>query len=176
MAGKRARGGHGAADHRAQILRQARSSWSGCTTTAVPAIVPATESCTTTSIACSCCSTCSIRIVTQRGLQQASELAKVQKKLGWPAGRALGSLSEAASVFDPERLHEIVSTSELKPIGRDPRLRNVPGADGRRWQLAVGVAEVDAGLVSKTFDRQWPGQMAIAHALKWIAMRRRGST
>ncbi len=33
-------------------------------------------------------------------------------------------------MFDPERLHEIVSElgSELKPIGRDPRLRNVPGA------------------------------------------------
>ncbi len=43
MAGKRARGDHGAADHRAQILRQASPSQSGCTTTAVPAIVPATE-------------------------------------------------------------------------------------------------------------------------------------
>src|SRR5260221_6878663 len=43
-----------------------------------------------------------------RSLQQASELAKVQKRLG--CGRAsLGSLSEAASVFDPERLKEIIA-------------------------------------------------------------------
>jgi hypothetical protein len=42
-----------------------------------------------------------------RSLQQASELDKVQKRLG--CGRAsLGSLSEAASVFDPDRLKEII--------------------------------------------------------------------
>jgi hypothetical protein len=68
-------------------------------------------------------------VTSLRGLQQASELAKAQKKLGCPRA-ALGSLSEAASVFDPERLKEIVSElgDELKPIGRDPRLRGVPGA------------------------------------------------
>ena len=43
-----------------------------------------------------------------RSLQQASELIKVQKRLG--CGRAsLGSLSEAARVFDPERLKEIIA-------------------------------------------------------------------
>ncbi|MEO2027509.1 MAG: hypothetical protein ABGZ23_16670, partial [Fuerstiella sp.] len=42
-----------------------------------------------------------------RGLQQASELKNVQKKLGC-ARASLGSLSEAASVFDPECLKEIV--------------------------------------------------------------------
>jgi hypothetical protein len=68
-------------------------------------------------------------IVSLRGLQQASELAKVQRKLG--CGRAaLGSLSEAATVFDPRRLQEIVAElgAELPPPSRDPRLRQVPGA------------------------------------------------
>lgn len=68
-------------------------------------------------------------VTSLRGLQQASELAKVQKKLGCPRA-SLGSLSESAGVFDPSRLKEIVSElgDELKPIGRDPRLRDVPGA------------------------------------------------
>jgi IS4 transposase len=68
-------------------------------------------------------------VTSLRSLQQASELAKVQKKLGCPRA-SLGSLSEAASVFDPERLKEIVAElgAELQPLGRDPRLRDVPGA------------------------------------------------
>ena len=62
-----------------------------------------------------------------RSLQQASELAKVQKRLG--CGRAsLGSLSEAASVFDPERLKEIIAdlSAELRPLAREGRLKDVP--------------------------------------------------
>jgi hypothetical protein len=68
-------------------------------------------------------------VTSLRGLQQASELPKVQKKLGCSRA-ALGSLSEAASVFDPERLKEIVAElgAQLQPLGRDPRLRDVPGA------------------------------------------------
>jgi Transposase DDE domain len=68
-------------------------------------------------------------VTSLRGLQQAGELAKVQKKLGCPRA-SLGSLSEAASVFDPERLKGIVAElgAELQPLGRDERLRNVPGA------------------------------------------------
>lgn len=68
-------------------------------------------------------------VTSLRGLQQASELTKVQKKLGCPRA-ALGSFSEAASVFNPERLKEIVAElgEELKPLERDPRLRHVPGA------------------------------------------------
>src|SRR5271154_125877 len=67
-------------------------------------------------------------VTSLRGLQQASELVKVQKRLGCPRA-ALGSLSEAATVFDPERLREIVLElgAELKPLGRDPRLKDVPG-------------------------------------------------
>lgn len=67
-------------------------------------------------------------ITSLRGLQQASELDKVQKRLG--ASRvSLGSFSEAASLFDPERLKEIIAElgAQLQPLGRDPRLRDVPG-------------------------------------------------
>ena len=68
-------------------------------------------------------------ITSLRGLQQASELAKVQKRLGCSRA-ALGSLSESTAVFDPQRLQEIVLElgAELKPLGRDPRLKDVPGA------------------------------------------------
>lgn len=68
-------------------------------------------------------------VTSLRGLQQASELTKVQRRLGCPRA-ALGSLSEAATVFDPQRLQEIVLElgAELKPLARDPRLKDVPGA------------------------------------------------
>ena len=67
-------------------------------------------------------------VTSLRGLQQASELGKVQKKLGCPR-TSLGSFSEAATVFDPERLKEIVTElgEELTPLGRDPRLQDVQG-------------------------------------------------
>lgn len=68
-------------------------------------------------------------ITSLRGLQQACELDQVQKRLG--ASRvSLGSFSEAASVFDPERLKEIIAElgTQLQPLGRDPRLCDVPGA------------------------------------------------
>lgn len=68
-------------------------------------------------------------VTSLRGLQQASELAKVQKKLGC-ARASLGSLSEATAVFDPQRLQEIIGElgQQLQPLGRDPRLRDIPGA------------------------------------------------
>jgi hypothetical protein len=61
-----------------------------------------------------------------RGLQQASELNKVQKKLGCPR-TSLGSLSESVTIFDPERLKEIIAElgQQLQPLGRDPRLKDV---------------------------------------------------
>jgi hypothetical protein len=68
-------------------------------------------------------------VTSLRGIQQASELTKVQKKLGCPRA-SLGSLSEAASVFDAERLKEIISElgAELQPLARDPRLKDIPHA------------------------------------------------
>jgi hypothetical protein len=65
-------------------------------------------------------------VTSLRGIQQASELEKVQKKLGCPRA-SLGSLSEAASVFEAERLKEILAElgAELKPLGRDARLKDI---------------------------------------------------
>ncbi len=57
-----------------------------------------------------------------RALQQASELKNVQKKLGCERA-ALGSLSEAATIFDPERLVEIIQelSGQLPPTARPRR-------------------------------------------------------
>jgi hypothetical protein len=61
-----------------------------------------------------------------RAIQQASELRKVQRKLGCLRA-SLGSLSEATDVFEPERLKEIIAElgAQLKPVARDPRLKDV---------------------------------------------------
>jgi hypothetical protein len=61
-----------------------------------------------------------------RAVQQASELPKVQKRLGCSRA-ALGSLSEAATVFDSERLIEIIQElgGQLSPIAKDARLKDV---------------------------------------------------
>jgi Transposase DDE domain len=61
-----------------------------------------------------------------RALQQASELAKVQQRLGVKRV-SLGSLSEAVQVFDPQRLREIVEEfgSALPPLSPDPRLNDL---------------------------------------------------
>lgn len=65
-------------------------------------------------------------VTSLRGIQQASELKKVQKKLGC-ARASLGSLSESASVFDAERLKEIIGElgEQLKPLEQDRRLVDI---------------------------------------------------
>jgi hypothetical protein len=65
-------------------------------------------------------------VTSLRSLQQASELKKVQKKLGCPRS-SLGSLSESTTVFEPERLKEIIGElgGQLEPLGRDPRLKDI---------------------------------------------------
>ena len=52
-----------------------------------------------------------------RGLQQASELGNVQRKLRCQRA-SLGSLSEATDVFDPERLREIIGelAAQVEPM------------------------------------------------------------
>jgi len=59
-------------------------------------------------------------------LQQASELKKVQKKLGC-ARASLGSLSESSHVFEPELLEEVIAElgAQLQPIAADSRLSEV---------------------------------------------------
>lgn len=65
-------------------------------------------------------------VTSLRGLQQASELKKVQKKLGCSRA-SLGSLSEAVQVFDPALLEPILAElgAQLSPLAKDPRLREV---------------------------------------------------
>ena len=65
-------------------------------------------------------------IVSLRSIQQASQLRKVQRKLGCLRA-SLGSLSEATDVFQPERLKEIIAElgGQLEPIARDRRLQDV---------------------------------------------------
>ena len=79
-----------------------------------------------------------------RALQQASELKNVQKKLGCQRA-ALGSLSEAATVFDPERLIEIIQ--ELS--GQLPSSPHGAGSRDERLQgLAGTLTLVDATLIT----------------------------
>jgi len=61
-----------------------------------------------------------------RAIQQASELRKVQRKLGCLRA-SLGSLSEATDVFEPERLKEIIAElgEQLQSVAADTRLRDL---------------------------------------------------
>jgi len=62
-------------------------------------------------------------VTSLRGIQQASELKKVQRLLGCPRA-SLGSLSEANHVFDADLLRGIVGdlVDQLAPIHKDTRL------------------------------------------------------
>jgi hypothetical protein len=61
-----------------------------------------------------------------RSLSQASDIAKVREQLG-VRHASLGTLSEAARVFDPDLLLPIISelAGELRPQATDPRLKEV---------------------------------------------------
>jgi hypothetical protein len=61
-----------------------------------------------------------------RGLQQASELKKVQRLLGAPRS-SLGSLAVAATVFDAQLLEGLIGelVSQLRPVSHDARLDQV---------------------------------------------------
>jgi len=65
-------------------------------------------------------------VTSLRGIQQASELNKVQKKLGCERA-SLGSLSEATSVFEAKRLKEIIGElgEQLEPLRQDKRLTDI---------------------------------------------------
>lgn len=62
-------------------------------------------------------------VTSLRGLKQASELKKVQRKLGCPR-TSLGSLSEATDVFEPERLRAVVEqlAGDVTALPHDARL------------------------------------------------------
>lgn len=63
-----------------------------------------------------------------RGMQQASELKKVQRKLKVPRS-SLGSLSEATRVFDSDLLIGLIGelADQLQPLDHDARLNDVRG-------------------------------------------------
>jgi len=63
-----------------------------------------------------------------RAVQQASELKKVQRKLGCPRA-SLGSLSESARVFDSQLMQEVMEhlSEKLKPISTHSKLDDLPG-------------------------------------------------
>lgn len=65
-------------------------------------------------------------VTSLRGIQQASALKKVQRKLGCPRA-ALGSLSEAVAVFDPEPVKRIARelAGQLRPLGTDRQFPEV---------------------------------------------------
>ena len=62
-----------------------------------------------------------------RAIQQASAMPKVRKLLGCSRRASLGSLSEAARVFDPSLLLEVITelSQQLLPLAKDPRLSDV---------------------------------------------------
>jgi hypothetical protein len=91
-----------------------------------------------------------------RGLQQASALDKVQKRLG--CGRvALGSLSEASRVFDPELLRGLLG--ELAAQAR-------PVVTGKEAEALAALTAVDGSL--------WRGLPRMAWAL-WMDESHRGA-
>jgi Transposase DDE domain len=84
-------------------------------------------------------------VTSLRGLQQVSELEKVQELLGIRQV-ALGSLSEAARVFDADVLHEIVN--ELA-------LRAVPLQTGREAEALRGLTAVDGSILPALPRMAW---------------------
>ncbi|MCI0492653.1 MAG: IS4 family transposase [Planctomycetes bacterium] len=100
-------------------------------------------------------------VTSLRGIQQASELDKVQRKLGCPRA-SLGSLSEATTVFDAGRLKEIIAElgAQLKPLGRDPRLKDIDQT----------LTLVDGTLIAalpKLMQASWLKQTTGSGLVKW---------
>jgi hypothetical protein len=64
-----------------------------------------------------------------RAIQQASELQKVQRKLGCPRA-SLGSLSESARVFDSRLMQDLIEqlSDKLQPISNHSKLEDLQGA------------------------------------------------
>jgi hypothetical protein len=81
-----------------------------------------------------------------RSLQQVSELKKVQKQFG-AARASLGSLSEAARVFDSELLKEIIAelSTKLNNVSR------IPGFDNSKGVLTA----VDGSVIEAAGDMAW---------------------
>lgn len=80
-----------------------------------------------------------------RGIQQASDLDKVQRLFG--CGRvSRGSLSEASRVFDPERLHDLIG--ELAS-------QSLPLVHGKEAEALRGLTAVDGSLLPALAKMAW---------------------
>jgi hypothetical protein len=80
-----------------------------------------------------------------RGIQQASQLGKVQQKLGCERA-SLGSLSEAARVFDAELLRELIPGLAEKLL---------PTARGKDAKALQGLIAVDGSLLPALPKMAW---------------------
>ncbi len=80
-----------------------------------------------------------------RGIQQASTLGKVQQLLGCQP-TSLGSLSEAARVFDPELLHDILTELAGKAV---------PLVSGKEAQALKDLTAVDGTLLPALPKMAW---------------------
>ncbi len=92
-----------------------------------------------------------------RAVQQASELKKVQRKLGCSRA-SLGSLSESARVFDSELMQEIIKdlSAQLKPISRHAKLDDLAGI----------LTAVDGTLINAMSKMTWALWKTEANAVK----------
>jgi hypothetical protein len=100
-------------------------------------------------------------VTSLRGIQQASELKKVQRKLGCPRA-SLGSLSEASSVFDSQSLKEIIAElgAQLQPLAQDKRLNDIQQT----------ITLVDGSLIAalpKIMEASWRKEDCGSGMVKW---------
>lgn len=80
-----------------------------------------------------------------RAIQQASELKKVQKRLGCSRA-SLGSLSEASTVFDPDLLREILGELAQQAL---------PVAHGKEAEALAQLTAVDGSLLPALPKMAW---------------------
>jgi hypothetical protein len=100
-------------------------------------------------------------VTSLRGIQQASELKRVQRKLGCSRA-SLGSLSEATGVFEAEPLKEIISElgTQLRPLAHDSRLSDIQHT----------ITLVDGSVIAalpKIMDASWRKATTGSGMVKW---------
>ena len=83
-------------------------------------------------------------VTSLRGIQQASQLQKVQRLLGCPRA-SLGSLSEAARVFDADLIREIIGqlVDQLPPIQKNTAFDEIKGVLYAKDLLSVQESAFD---------------------------------
>ena len=95
-------------------------------------------------------------VTSLRGLQQASGLKRVWKKLGYSRASP-GYLSESVAVFDSERLMPIIKSpgDKLVPIAADKRLKDIQ----QTLTLVDGSSYVSRIRDNSDFYRQFPRRL-----------------